>query len=244
MEISLVIPAHNEEAFIGKTLESVLQNAAGKFKEIIVVDNASDDGTAEVAGKYAGVRVIREDRKGTNHAREAGFRATTAPYVAFLDADTLMRPGWMDKVEHYFRRDPALVCLTGPYWFYDLPLPTAFLLWANWHFALIGHYFTNAMGVTGNMVLRRDTLERMRGFDTTLTFEGDDVDTALRASRFGTVKFTFSIILDSSGRRYRAAGILPTLVFYIRNALVVLKKHAAEEWARIIKATTRASRDS
>jgi glycosyltransferase involved in cell wall biosynthesis len=46
MDISLVIPAHDEAEYIGAALESVLKNAPGKFKEIIVVDNASSDDTA------------------------------------------------------------------------------------------------------------------------------------------------------------------------------------------------------
>ena len=48
MEISLVIPAFNEEKYIGACLDSVLRSAKGKLKEIIVVDNASTDGTARV----------------------------------------------------------------------------------------------------------------------------------------------------------------------------------------------------
>lgn len=219
MELSLVIPAYNEEAWIGKTLESVAKHAPGRFKEIIVVDNASTDKTADVARAYPGVRVVREERKGTNYARECGYRMATGDVIALLDADTLMRPGWTDKVLRAFERDPNLVCITGPYWFYDMPIWKATLLWLNWHFTIIGHFFTSAMGVTGNMALRRSVLEQMGGFDTSLTFDGDDVDTALRASRFGRVRFTFSIILDSSGRRYQKFGTLRTIWFYIRNTI-------------------------
>jgi glycosyltransferase involved in cell wall biosynthesis len=219
MEISLVIPAFNEENYIGGTLEAVAKNAPGAFKEIIVVDNASTDKTGEVAARYPGVQVIREPRKGTNNARERGFRATTGDLVAFIDADTRIRKGWVDKIKRAFERDSNLACMTGPYWFYDLPKYQAVLLWLNWHFAIIGHILTSAMGVTGNMVLRRSVLEKMGGFDTSLTFHGDDVDTALRASKFGRVRFTFSIILDSSGRRYRSFGVLPTIGFYIANTV-------------------------
>ena len=222
MEISLVIPAYNEEKGIKKCLTAAVDNSQGKFKEIVVVDNASTDDTAAVAATFPGVRVVREDRKGTNFARQRGVEETTSELVAFLDADTLLRPGWIEKVERAFTHDPKLVCLTGPYWFYDLPRRHAFAFWLNWHFAHITHFFTSAMGVTGNMVLSRSVLQKMGGFDTTFTFGGDDVDTALRASKFGKVRFTFSIILDSSGRRYKKLGYFHTIAFYIQNAVRVI----------------------
>lgn len=219
MELSLVIPAHNEEKYVGECLRRVFAVAPGTFKEIIVVDNASTDKTAEIARAFPGVTVVAESRKGTNFARERGWRATSAPLVAFIDADVHLKNGWVEKVKRAFARNPRLVCLTGPYWYYDLPWTLAAFIWINWHFALIGHFFTHGMGVTGNMVLARDALERMNGFDTSFTFSGDDVDTALRAKRLGHVRFTFSIILDSSGRRYKKLGVLCTLWLYIRNTI-------------------------
>ena len=222
MKLSLIIPAYNEEKGIGKCLAAAVKHGAGKFKEIVVVDNASTDNTAAVAASFPGVRVVREDQKGTNFARQRGVEETTSELLAFLDADTLLRAGWIEKVERAFARDPKLVCLTGPYWFYDLPRHHAFAFWLNWHFAHITHFFTSAMGVTGNMVLRRSVLQNMGGFDTSYTFSGDDVDTALRASKFGRVTFTFDIILDSSGRRYKKLGYFHTIGFYIQNAIRVI----------------------
>lgn len=218
MDISLVIPAYNEEDYIGSCIEYA-QKYDG-FKEIVVVDNASTDRTAEVAARYPGVRVVREDRKGTGYARDIGYRATTADIVAFVDADTHIRPHWRDRIVRAFERDPRLVCLTGPYWFYDLPKITAVLLWLNWRLTLIGNLFTGPLGVGGNMALRRTALDAMGGFDTSITFYGDDVDVTRRAGRVGRVRFTFRIIIDSSGRRYRKFGVLRTLALYIRNGFV------------------------
>jgi glycosyltransferase involved in cell wall biosynthesis len=218
MEISLVIPAFNEENYIGACLEHALKHDG--FKEIIVVDNGSTDKTADVARGYAGVTVITEPRKGTGFARDTGYRATTADIIAFVDADTFIRPQWRDRIVRAFDHDPRLVCITGPYWFYDLPLPTAMLLWLNWRLSLIGNLFTGPLGVGGNMALRRDTLERMNGFNTSIRFYGDDVDVTRRAKAFGRVRFTFSIIIDSSGRRYKKFGVRRTLGLYIRNGFL------------------------
>ncbi len=219
-ELSLVIPAYNEEKYLGACLAAALEHGRGRFREIVVVDNGSTDGTAEVARKYPGVTVVREPRKGTGFARDTGWRATTAPLIAFLDADTHLRPRWVDRVHRAFHREPALACITGPYWFYDLPLANAVLIWLNWHFAYVGNLFTGTLVVGGNFVIRRDVLEKMNGFDTTITFHGDDVDIGRRAAKFGTVRLSFKIILDSSGRRYRALGTLRTLGLYIKNGFI------------------------
>ncbi|MBU6323075.1 MAG: glycosyltransferase [Patescibacteria group bacterium] len=218
MEISLVIPAYNEEDYIADCIKSAL--AFDGFKEIIVVDNASTDRTADIARGFPGVSVVREENRGTGFARDRGFRESSGDLVAFVDADTRVRARWRAQVISAFVRDPNLVCLTGPYWFYDLPFITAQLLNLNWRLAYIGNLFTGPLVVGGNMVLRRETLEKMGGFNTSIVFYGDDIDISRRAARFGRVRFTFAIMIDSSGRRYRVSGVLRTLALYIRNAVV------------------------
>src|SRR3990167_7935979 len=109
MDVSLVIPAYNEEGFIGPCLDSVLKNAPGKFKEIIVVDNASTDGTAKEASSRAGVRVVHEPLKGLTHARQKGLEASSSEYIAFIDADERIPPDWIEKIEYYFAHYPDAV---------------------------------------------------------------------------------------------------------------------------------------
>src|SRR5689334_1513313 len=75
MKLSVVIPAYNEEKYIGACLDELITTAGSDIYEIIVVDNASTDRTAAVARKYKGVKVVREDRKGLTRARQAGLMA-------------------------------------------------------------------------------------------------------------------------------------------------------------------------
>lgn len=90
--ISVVIPAHNEEAFIGKCLESVVR-AAERAKpdavEIIVVANRCTDRTADVARDY-GARVLVNDEKCIAAVRNMGVRAAKGEVVATIDADSVM----------------------------------------------------------------------------------------------------------------------------------------------------------
>jgi len=86
--LSIVIPAYNEERRLGPTLQRVKQYLAAQSytSEIIVVDNNSRDGTAEVARK-AGVAVLSETRQGKGAAVRTGVLAARGDYVLFSDAD-------------------------------------------------------------------------------------------------------------------------------------------------------------
>ena len=89
--LSIVIPAYNEERFIGTLLERVLRvdlRAFGLTREVIVVDDHSDDRTAAVAGAVPGVRLEKLPAKGgKGQAVRAGMRLATGDYVLIQDAD-------------------------------------------------------------------------------------------------------------------------------------------------------------
>ena len=117
--ISLVIPAYNEEGYIRACLEHVFKNASGRFHEIIVVVNASTDRTKEIAESFIGVRVVLEDNKGVMKARQKGVDLASGDLIAFMDADTRVTAEWVDQIVTEFSGNENLVCLSGPYHFYD-----------------------------------------------------------------------------------------------------------------------------
>ncbi len=85
--ISVVIPAHNAATTLGRAIESVLMQTR-HVQEIIVVDDGSTDGTADIARRYSGVKVLSTPlRSGASVARNTGIRAAQSDWVAFLDAD-------------------------------------------------------------------------------------------------------------------------------------------------------------
>jgi glycosyltransferase involved in cell wall biosynthesis len=97
---ALIIPALNEAATIGLLLKRL---PSGLFSQVIVVDNGSDDGTAEVA-QAAGAEVIREPRRGYGQACLAGL-AHLAPQVhavAFMDADLSGDPADLERLVRVF----------------------------------------------------------------------------------------------------------------------------------------------
>ena len=220
LKISLVIPAHNEENYIGWCLDAAIENSGGKFYEIIVVDNASTDKTKETAEKRKGVRVVYEAQKGLTRARERGFREAKGDLIAYIDADTLMPPGWFESVEKEFGKNPQLASLSGPYRYYDIPGHQQFFVRVYWYFLAMPMYFlVGYMTVGGNFVISRKVLEKMGGFDTTIEFYGEDTNIARRASKYGKVKFKPSHVINTSGRRLTNQGILNTSKEYMKNFL-------------------------
>ncbi len=86
-----MIPAHNEENYLPKTLNSVFEafRDIGFQGEVVVVNDASTDDTREVA-KSHGARVIDVELRNIGAVRNAGAKATETPWLIFLDADTCL----------------------------------------------------------------------------------------------------------------------------------------------------------
>jgi glycosyltransferase involved in cell wall biosynthesis len=243
MRLSFVVPAYNEEAYLPACLESILAQTKelGDAVEIIVVNNASTDRTREVALGYPGVRVVDEMRKGLTFARQAGFAASTGELIANVDSDSRLTPGWVEKVLKGFASDPKMVSMSGPFVYYDLTpqqlvsvrifYGIAFLVYAVNRWVLRA----GSMVQGGNFVLRRDALEKIGGFDTTISFYGEDTDIARRMHQVGTVQFTFDLKMFSSARRLKKEGMLTMAARYTLNYFwtTFRKKPFTEEYVDI-----------
>ncbi|GAP96220.1 glycosyltransferase family 2 protein [Leptolyngbya sp. NIES-2104] len=98
--VSVIIPAYNAEAFIGQTLDSVLEQTYQDF-EIIVVDDGSGDRTAEIVESYAQrdrrIRLIRQANSGVAAARNLAIEASNGEYISPIDADDIWYPEKLEK---------------------------------------------------------------------------------------------------------------------------------------------------
>lgn len=115
--IAVIMPAYNRAAVIGRAIESVLAQDLRDF-ELIVVDDGSTDGTADIARSYRDRRVrLVEQRtnRGSNAARNAGIRASSAPLIAFLDSDDSYLPHKLSTVAGEFDRNPELEVLVDSF---------------------------------------------------------------------------------------------------------------------------------
>ena len=106
--VAAVIPALNEEATVADVVRAA--QAARLVDEVIVVDNASSDGTAGVAAAQ-GARVVTEPTRGKGEAMRAGVDATGAEVIVFLDADLVgLRPEHVDALVEALRGGAGMAC--------------------------------------------------------------------------------------------------------------------------------------
>jgi glycosyltransferase involved in cell wall biosynthesis len=221
LSISVVIPAYNEEAYLGKCLEALGRNAQGRACEIIVVDNASTDRTRAVALSHPGVICLYEPAKGITRARQCGYRAAQGEILAFVDADTMPPPGWIEQIEEQFAKDRRLACLSGPYRYYDLP---PLRRWLASAYFVAASPVARALGflvLGGNFAIRRSVLDAMGGFDQSIQFYGEDADIGARARKFGRVRFRSKFRMPTSARRLEGEGYVKTTWTYVVNFAAV-----------------------
>ncbi len=222
MKVSFIVPAFNEEGYIGECLDSIIRHAAEHIHEIIVVDNGSTDRTAEIASMRDGVRVIAEPRLGVTHARQRGFKEAAGDLLAYVDADTRLPPEWIKIALDSYERDCNLVCLSGPYRYYDgRKITRCFLGVTCWIALATGFKMFGYMVNGGNFVVTKRAMADVQGFDLGIDFFGDDADVARRLRCTGKSLFRTDFFIFTSARRFYAEGLIKTLAIYMMNFLWV-----------------------
>lgn len=182
-KISVIIPAYNAEAFIDDALHSVFRQTEKNF-EVIVVDDGSGDGTANIIRKFSGVQYVRQPNMGVSAARNNGVRLATGEYLAFLDADDVWHPRKLEWQLRAFRQHPdSVLCHTratrDPEQIQgEEDVGASIGMRCVVHADMTATFLAPYLGPSTVMV-RRDTFIRVSGFDERLRI-AEDVDFYLR----------------------------------------------------------------
>ncbi len=107
-DVSVIIPAFNAQVFIADALRSVFWQTEPAL-EVIVVDDGSMDGTADVVAQYPRVRYLWQANAGVSAARNRGVALASGEYLAFLDADDVWHPRKLEYQLRAFRQYPGSV---------------------------------------------------------------------------------------------------------------------------------------
>jgi glycosyltransferase involved in cell wall biosynthesis len=110
--VSVVLPVYNGAAFIADAIESILGQTYEPF-ELIVVDDGSTDGTAEIIRRYPDVQYIYQENRGAGPARNTGIAAAQGEILAFLDADDIAPPTKLELQAGYLFEHPEADCVLG-----------------------------------------------------------------------------------------------------------------------------------
>jgi glycosyltransferase involved in cell wall biosynthesis len=176
--VSVAIPAHNEERFIASCIQSVLDSArrTGTPTEVVVALNRCTDRTREVA-EHLGAQCVVEDTKCIAAVRNAAVRATTAPYVITVDADSRVKPGAISSVLRNLRSGRFVgggSAIT----------PERLSLGIVCSLAVVAPHLLRRRVSAGMFWFERSTFDALGGFDDTL-FSAEDLDFAVRLKRHG-----------------------------------------------------------
>jgi len=117
-QVSVIIPTHDRLRMLQDAIDSVLAQTYRDF-EIIVVDDGSQDGTAEkIPARYgSAVRVLTQVRRGVAAARNLGVKCSRGAYLAFLDSDDMWRPRKLEIQMGFMQTEaPSQICQTEEIW--------------------------------------------------------------------------------------------------------------------------------
>ncbi len=208
--LSFVVPAHNEEHELPATLRALGQaaDAALETYEVIVVDDASTDDTAEIARQF-GARVIAVNRRQIAAVRNAGARVARGEILFFVDADTRISPvhvrSAIDALGAGGVGGSARVALDGRPDFWTRVFVRAFCT----------VYFAAGLGVGAFIFARRDCFEKAGGFDEQY-FAGEEVYLSLALRKLGRFTILRTPITTSARKvRMHSAGFVITQFIFI-----------------------------
>jgi glycosyltransferase involved in cell wall biosynthesis len=171
---SIVIPAYNEEDYIGKTLSALKElDYPPSRLEVIIVENGSTDRTDSVVAANAPVsaKVVRIAEAGVSHARNLGadLVSKASDWVMFLDADTYFAPTFLRELDRFLRANAGRNLGTG---MVSLrPVPDSRVARGWYHFFNVVSYVTRT--TKSIQFIRRDLLGDIR-YDESLTFGEDE----------------------------------------------------------------------
>jgi glycosyltransferase involved in cell wall biosynthesis len=188
--LAAVIPSHNGMPLVMDAVRSVLEQAPPP-DEVIVVDDASTDGTSDSLEAAFGsrVRVVRGHFGGAAAARNAGWRAARAPWIGFLDADDLWFPEKLTVAAEALEARPVAAWFfsDGAFRTLDGDLHASWMKsYADLSEPYVGQPVAELFEVnfilTSSVIVRRDVLEAAGGFDERLS-HAEDLDLWIRLAR-------------------------------------------------------------
>ena len=193
-KVSVIIPAYNVAPYIGETLDSVFAQTFADYEVIVINDGSPDTEDLEraLARFIDRVNYLKQENRGASAARNTGLRAAQGEFVAFLDADDLWLPNYLDEQIKFMReRDCDLVCADAEVFsdashkeetymeslMADAP-PTGDV-------TFLGLLSAEQSLITSGVVVRRELVLEVGLFDEALR-NSQDFDLWLRLARHGT----------------------------------------------------------
>lgn len=240
---SFIIPVLNEEKLLPslfKNIEKIRNNETGYRTEIIIADGGSTDNSVAIAREYADqvIDVSKEEINNIASGRNAGALSSSGDILVFCNADIIFDEtgGLLNKIVQKFEGEPELIAMAA--WVETFPgeeklIDRLFHTFYNHYFRLL-NLLGVGMGRGECIVVKRETFFNAGGFDDSLP-AGEDFDLFNKLIRLGKVKYTRSIKVYESPRRFREYGYLKVTALWTLNATSVYfrKRSVSTKWKQV-----------
>ncbi len=254
MDLSIIIVNYNVKEFIQNLLHSIVKAAVGIKYEVIIIDNASNDGSVEfIKEKFPDVKlIINSVNNGFSRANNQGLLIAEGEYLLLLNPDTLLREDTLNKMIAFFKSTPdaglagckilnpdgtlQLACrrsFPGPWTsFCKVTGLSSFFpknrIFARYNLTYLDENQTYEVdAVSGSfMMLKKEIYKKIGGLDEQFFMYGEDLDLCYRIQKAGYKVFYVhsTQIIHYKGESTKRSGIDETKIFYEAMNLFV-KKH-------------------
>ncbi|MCA1709432.1 MAG: glycosyltransferase family 2 protein, partial [Actinobacteria bacterium] len=234
MNVDVVVVSYQSASLLPECVQTLPSDVS-----VVVVDNASTDGSADVAAAL-GVRVLRnQDNAGFARAANQGAAEGNGELILFLNPDARIKPAELEKLVNHLDRDPTqavvgprLVGLDGTEQRAWWPFPTARRAWveAFGGLRLAGRRLDrteDGFVVGACLLIRRSVFEALRGFDERFWLYGEEADLCWRVR---DLRLGVALVLDAVAVHIGGASGMesPEVVFehFSRGSEIFVEKHA------------------
>ncbi len=220
LKTSVVVPARNEQEYIGDCLQSLLGQKL-PFDEIIIVDNASTDETRSIIQGYARthkhVTLLSEKKIGRHPAQATGFARAKGEWIVRIDADTRLAPDWNERLHKHIALRTEVSAWTGHAIFYDSVAPKFAGLLQAFVYQYLQYPAAKSWTLWGSaMAVRRSDLPKTSLSDAQLNELDEDTITSLLLKAEGK-KVMYSSGLHAHASLRRGDTSLATTRAYLKT---------------------------
>jgi glycosyltransferase involved in cell wall biosynthesis len=229
--VAVVIPAYNAGDYLAQTLQSVIDQTH-KALEIVVVDDGSTDDTASICRHFAAsdprIRIVLTENRGVAAARNTGIEASKSDYIAFLDADDLWHPTYIERMLSSLHRLPD--AWGAVYSLHRLIDPEGYCTKSGSSLSardsiLTRHLVFRFVGNGSGFMVRRAVVDKIGGYDPSYASRGiggcEDFDFELRTAEHFKIE---TVPLGLVGYRVHSAAMSSDRSQMARSLLTVTEE--------------------
>ena len=223
---SVLMCVYNVEKDIRKSIDSILSQTVKDF-ELVVVDDASTDGTRRIIESFADKRIsyFRNDLNlGIQKSRNKTLKLAKSELVFFTDGDCAVSEDWIEQGLKCLEKE-GIVGVEG----------RTYYISKDYKHSFSDRIIKNdkpGQYMTCNMAYKKSVIERIGGFDERHTYMGDR-DAALKAMKFGRIDFNADMVVYHQKRTFTPKQFVQTGGSRIRNRVLLYKRYGKRSDARV-----------